>query len=63
MLMVLHRAVPLSAEAETLLENTFDYVSHNYLTNKNVKNVRLCWVFADPVTNVTTEFVIYTIHA
>jgi len=31
-----------------LLENTFGYVDHNYLTNRNLK----MHVFADPVTYV-----------
>ena len=42
----------LAYEAETLLENTFGYVDYKYLINRKLKNAELCWVFANPVTNL-----------
>jgi len=41
----------MAYQAEIFQEYTFGLVDYKYLINWNLKNTRLCWVFADLVTN------------
>jgi len=43
--------------AETLPVGTLNYADYKYLINRNSTNMRLCRVFADPVTFVGPFFV------